>query len=57
MTDGELREELRELDTNPDVTVDSFEADFIENVVYQYAGPLSEKQRKTAERIIEKYTA
>ncbi len=57
MTDAELREELKFIDTNEDVTVDSFEASFIENVVYQYDGPLSEKQRKTAEKIIDKYTA
>lgn len=57
MTDEELREELRLLDTNEDVTVDSWEADFIESVVYKYKGPLSESQRKKAEQIIEKYTA
>ena len=57
MTDEELREELRFIDIDEDVTVDSYEATFIENVVYQYKGPLSEPQRKKAEQIIDKYTA
>lgn len=57
MTDEEIREELRFLDTNADVTVDSWEAGFIESVVYKYKGPLSESQRKKAEQIIEKYVA
>lgn len=55
MTDEEIREELRFVDTNPDVTVDSWEANFIESVVYKSEGPLSKKQRKKAEHIIEKY--
>jgi hypothetical protein len=57
MTDEELREALKELDTAPDVDVDSWEAEFIEHVVYKYKGPLSEPQRKKAEEIIEKYMA
>ena len=57
MTDEELREELRDLDVSEHVEMDSYEADFIESVVYQYKGTLSDKQRKLAERIIEKYTA
>lgn len=57
MTDEELREELRALDQNEDIEMDSWEADFIENVVYKYKGPLSENQREKAEQIIEKYTA
>ena len=55
MTDEELRAELILIDTSEDVTVDSWEADFIERVVYKYKGPLSEPQRKKAEQIIEKY--
>ena len=55
MNDEELREELRFLDTNEDVTVDSWEAGFIETVAYKSKGPLSEKQRQKAEQIIEKY--
>ena len=57
MTDEEPREELRFLDTNDDVTVDSWEAGFIESVAYKGKGPLSESQRKKAEQIIEKYAA
>ncbi len=55
MTDEELREDLRFIDVDPDVTVDSWEATFIENVAYKSKGPLSDSQRKTAEKIIEKY--
>ena len=55
MTDAELREDLWFLDTDPDVTVESEEATFIENVVYKNKDPLSESQRKKAEQLIEKY--
>lgn len=57
MTDEELRDELTALDISEHVTVESWEADFIENNVYRYHGPLSEAQRKKAAEIIEKYTA
>ncbi len=57
MTDEELREELRDLDVSEHVEMDSYEADFIENVVYRQKGPLTEKQRKKAEQILEKYMA
>jgi hypothetical protein len=55
MTDTEIREELRLIDVNEDVTVDSWEADFIESIVYKYKGLLSEKQRRKAMKIIWKY--
>jgi len=57
MTDEEIREELKAIDHNEDIEVDSWEAGFIENVVYKYKGPLSETQRKKALEIIDKYTA
>lgn len=57
MSDEELRDELKALDQNEDIDMDSWEAGFIENVVYKYKGPLSEPQRAKAEQIIEKYTA
>ncbi len=57
MTDEELRDELTALDISEHVTVESWEADFIESVVFRYHGPLSEAQRKKAEQIVEKYTA
>lgn len=57
MSDEEIREGLKEIDENEDIDVDSWEAEFIENVVYKYQGPLSEKQRAKAEEIIERYTA
>ena len=57
MTDEELRDELLAIDINEDVTVETYEADFIENVVFRYHGPLSDKQREKAAEIIEKYLA
>jgi len=57
MDDEELREELKSIDVSEFVTVSSWEADFIESVVYEYEGPLSDEQRDKAEEIIEKYTA
>lgn len=55
MTDEDIREELRIVDKKEDVTVTSWEADFIENVAYRSERPLSESQRERAEEIIEKY--
>lgn len=54
-TDVEIREELKIIDANEDVDVSSWEADFIEHVVFKYAGTLSDKQRHKAEQLIEKY--
>lgn len=54
MTNQELRERLTEIDKS-DVEVSDWEADFLENVLYEYKGPLSPKQRAVAERMIEKY--
>lgn len=56
MDDNELREELRDIDESEDVDVSEWEAEFIESVVYNYQGPLSDKQREKAEEIIERYT-
>jgi len=56
MNDDELRRQLKVIDDDPNVDVSSWEADFIENIVFNYAGPLSDKQREAAERIIDKYT-
>jgi len=53
-TDDELRADLREIDTG-DRDVNSWEAGFIERVVYQYRGPLTNKQRAIAIKIIEEY--
>lgn len=55
MSDDEIREALKEIDEDPDVDVKTWEADFLENVLFKYRGPLSAKQREAAEKIIEKY--
>lgn len=54
MTDREIRDDLKKVDELDDDVTD-FEADFINNVVYQYPGPLSRRQREIAEQIIGKY--
>lgn len=53
-TDAELRNFLEMVDQGPWEVTD-WEAKFLESVVYQYKGPLSPKQRKTALEIIERY--
>ena len=55
MADDEIRSALSELDEEEDIDVTEWEADFIENVCFKYAGSLSMKQRATAEIILEKY--
>ena len=61
MTDAEIRERLRAIDKSEVVDVDSWEAEFIMNVLYENAGmsdcswPLSGKQRAKAIEIIERY--
>jgi hypothetical protein len=54
MGDDDLRAMLEELD-EADVDVTSWEAKFIENVCYNYRGPLSDRQREVAEEMLEKY--
>jgi len=56
MTDDEIRTALKEVDVDPDVDVDSYEANFIESVGYKSAGVLSDPQRAKAMQIIEKYS-
>jgi len=53
-SDSEIRDRLVDLD-NSDCSVSSFEAGFIESVVFKYKGPLSAKQRAVALQILEKY--
>ncbi len=54
MNDTEIRQQLEDID-NSDVQVTSWEARFIDSVVYKQTGPLSESQRKAASEIISKY--
>lgn len=48
-------EALKEIDDDESVDVTEWEADFIENVVFKWDGPLSKSQVITAENIIDKY--
>lgn len=56
MSDDEIRSALREIDSNEEITVTSFEADFLESVLFKFPHrPLSEKQRAVAQQILERY--
>lgn len=55
LNDTEIREQLKAIDEDDDVDVTSWEADFIDSIVYQYKGWLTAPQRTTAIKIIEKY--
>jgi hypothetical protein len=50
-----IRRRLRRLDESDSHDVTSWEANFIDSVVYQYDGPLSQKQIETAEVILDRY--
>ncbi len=55
MNDDQLRDKLEEIDNDDAIDVDTWEAKFIESVVYRQRGPMSDSQRKAAERIITRY--
>ena len=56
MSDELIRTDLKIIDNDDDIDVTRWEANFIDNVCYQYADrDLTEKQRQTADRIIRKY--
>ena len=52
-TDEEIRSELKSIDAG-DHDVSTWTANFIESIVYEYKGPLSDKQRAKAMEIIQK---
>lgn len=54
-SDERLREQLLDIDNDEDTDVSRFEADFIESICFIYKGPLSAKQRATAQNIIDRY--
>lgn len=55
--DALLRDLLKAIDEHSGIMVTSWEADFLENVLFRYAnGPLSDKQRVTCHRMLWKYT-
>ena len=54
--DETIRKELKAIDEDDTVTVESNEADFIENILYKYPkSTLSAQQASWALNIIEKY--
>lgn len=55
LSDGELIDELRELDGSPEVTVDRYEAGFLNSVLGKTT--LTPGQRRFAIQILEKYIA
>ena len=55
MSDESIREQLREIDSNEEIECTSWEADFLDHVLFKYDGPLSTKQKDVAQRIIQKY--
>lgn len=54
ITDDEIRSRLKDLD-EADVRVTTWEANFIESVLYKFKGRLSDRQRATAATMFEKY--
>lgn len=55
-TDADIIEELREIDMNEDIELNSWEADFMENMLYKWEGPLTQQQRTKAEEITGRYS-
>lgn len=55
MRDQEIREKLRQIDSLTDIDVTTFEADFLESVLFKYDGPLSRRQRDVGTQMIQKY--
>jgi len=55
MTDEELKERLQRIDENDEIEVSDWEAKFIENVVFEWDGKLTGKQRVAAKAIVKKY--
>lgn len=53
--DAEIREKLREIDDDEGIDVSAWEADFLESLLHKQTGPLSEKQRTAAQKMIDKY--
>lgn len=50
----EIRERLRELDRS-DRELTSWEAGFVESILHGWDGPLTDKQRAAAERMLESH--
>lgn len=55
LSDDRIRELLEELDHDDDTDVTSWEAHFLESVVYEWDGALTDAQRRCAMRMLDKY--
>lgn len=55
MGEATIKERLTKLDNREDIEVDSWEADFIENVLYKQEFPMSARQCCVALDMLEKY--
>jgi len=55
MSNHQLRYELKKIDQYPEVEMTSYEAGFIEDVVFNSDYPMTEKQKAFCEKLIEKY--
>jgi hypothetical protein len=55
VNDDEILDALRELDEDEDVTVTSWEAEFIESVVFKGNGRLTQRQGEKALEILSRY--
>ncbi len=55
MDDDQIRDGLEEIDVG-DFDVTGWEADFLQSILHEWEGPLTERQRESAEKMIEKYT-
>ena len=53
--DLELIERLKEIDESDDIEVTSWEAEFLESMVYGGVARMSTKQRAVARRMIDQY--
>lgn len=53
--DHEIRELLQAIDIHEDITVTTWEADFMEHILFRHVGEWSVKQRATAYKIVGKY--
>lgn len=52
--DESIKAGLRDID-NSDIEIESWEADFIETILFKWEGQLTARQTSTAADIIEKY--
>ena len=55
LSDEQLRGYLEEIDEDDEIEVDSFEANFLQTILCEWEGEMTEKQRGVAIRMCERY--